>query len=113
MKFDDYQMRAKKYDQFDDTNDPKEVGLIEKVLGLPGEAGEVADKFKKVLRDKDGKITSFELEEIKKELGDVLWYVAAISRDLGISLSEIAECNLEKLESRYQRGKIGGSGDNR
>ncbi len=113
MEFDDYQKRAKKYDQFDDTDDPKEVGLIEKVLGLPGEAGEVADKFKKVLRDKDGKITSLELEEIKKELGDVLWYLAAISRDLGISLSEVAEGNLEKLESRYQRGKIGGSGDNR
>ena len=113
MKFDDYQQKAKKYDQFDNTSDPKEVGLIEKVLGLPGEAGEVADKFKKVLRDKDGKIDNSEREEIKKELGDVLWYLAAIARDLGIPLSEVAEGNLAKLESRYQRGKLGGSGDNR
>jgi len=113
MEFDDYQRRAKKYDQFDDTSNPKEVGLIEKVLGLPGEAGEVADKFKKILRDKDGEIGESEKEEIKKELGDVLWYLAAVSRDLGILLSEVAEGNLEKLESRYQRGKLGGSGDNR
>ena len=113
MEFDEYQRRAKKYDQFDETDNPKEVGLIEKVLGLPGEAGEVADKFKKALRDKDGELSREDLEGIEKELGDVLWYVAAIARDLGMPLSEVAKGNLAKLESRYQRGKIGGSGDNR
>ena len=113
MEFDDYQKKAKKYDQFENTSDPKEAGLMEKVLGLPGEAGEVADKFKKILRDKDGKIGVEEKEEIKKELGDVLWYVAAVARNLGLPLSEVAKGNLEKLESRYQRGKLGGSGDNR
>lgn len=113
MEFDEYQKKAKKYDQFDETNNPKEAGLIEKVLGLTGEAGETADKFKKVIRDKNGEMGADETEEIKKELGDVLWYVAAIARDLRIPLSEVAEGNLEKLESRYQRGKIGGSGDNR
>ena len=113
MELDEYQRQAKKYDQFEETDSPKEVGLIEKVLGLPGEAGEVADKFKKVLRDKDGGMDKEDREGIKKELGDVLWYVAAIARDLGMPLSEVAEGNLEKLESRYQRGRISGSGDNR
>lgn len=111
--FNNYQDKAAKYDQFELTDDLTNPGMFEKVLGLTGEAGEVADKVKKIVRDKNGKVTEEDRKEIAKELGDVMWYVASIARYLGISLSEVAQMNLDKLESRYQRGKIGGDGDNR
>ncbi len=82
-------------------------------LGLSGEAGEVADKVKKVLRDKNGSFDLLSKESIKLELGDVLWYVAQLSSELGFELEEIASANLEKLLSRSLRGKISGDGDNR
>ena len=82
-------------------------------LGLTGEAGEVVDKIKKVIRDEGGIPTKEKVVEIKKELGDVLWYLAQLSTELGIKLSEVAEGNLEKLASRKVRGKLHGNGDNR
>ena len=113
MKFDDYQNRTKKYDFFEPTGSLKDAGCIEKALGLTGEAGEVADKIKKIIRDKDGKISDEDRAAVAKELGDTLWYLAAIARYLDISLSEVAKGNIEKLESRYQRNKLHGEGDNR
>jgi len=82
-------------------------------LGLVGEAGEVAEKIKKVLRDEEGTLSDEKKEEIKKELGDVLWYLAALSRELGFTLQDVAEKNIEKLMSRKERGALHGSGDNR
>jgi len=82
-------------------------------LGLCGEAGEVAEKVKKLLRDSDGVLTAEKREEIKKEMGDVLWYLAALATDLGLSLTDVANSNIEKLLSRQARGTIKGSGDNR
>jgi len=82
-------------------------------LGLTGEAGEVAEKIKKVLRDKNGLIDKNTRQELKKELGDVLWYLANLATEIGLSLEEIARTNLKKLASRKKRGKIHGSGDNR
>ena len=82
-------------------------------LGLAGEAGEVADKVKKVIRDNGGIFDKPSIEAIKLELGDVLWYVAQLSTELGIELDEVAEANIAKLSSRSIRGNIGGSGDNR
>ena len=85
-------------------------------LGLSGEAGEVADKVKKIIRgDFRDNPEGFEehLAEIAKEVGDVLWYVAAVADDLDISLSAIAQANLDKLRSRQERDEIQGSGDNR
>ena len=113
MGFDEYQKKAAKYDLAEATTDLKAVGFIEKVLGLVGEAGETADKIKKVLRDKDGVVSDEDRELIIKELGDTLWYVASISRYLDVPLSEVANGNIEKLESRYQRNQIHGEGDKR
>lgn len=91
---------------------PKEYKTIYPALGMTGEAGEVADKVKKVLRDakvvRDGSgaivLHDRQREELAKEVGDVLWYVAALSYDLGYTLDEIARMNYEKLKSRQQRG---------
>jgi NTP pyrophosphatase (non-canonical NTP hydrolase) len=82
-------------------------------LGLCGEAGEVAEKIKKVVRDDGGVCSEEKKQEIKKELGDVLWYVAQVATEMGLSLDDIATFNLEKLLSRLERGVIHGSGDNR
>ena len=82
-------------------------------LGLVGEAGEVADKLKKVIRDNDGVLTDPIRDAVAKELGDVLWYLAVLANELGYDLSTIAENNLLKLLSRQQRGVLSGSGDSR
>ena len=87
--------------------------MLEKVFGLVGEAGEVADKFKKILRDKGGIATDEEKKELAKELGDVLWYINSVGLYLGVPLEEIAQSNLDKVLSRKERGVIQGSGDNR
>jgi len=87
--------------------------IIYPTLGLCGEAGEVAEKVKKVLRDSKGVFTEEKKEEIKKELGDVLWYINALSTDLGFTLEEVATLNIEKLFKRKSENKIQGSGDNR
>lgn len=91
-------------------NDP---AFIAKILGLVGEAGEVAEKIKKIVRDKEGKISSDDKQEIKKELGDVLWYVAVMADYLDVELEDVAMTNVDKLMSRKQRGVSRGSGDNR
>ena len=92
-----------------------EVGSnpIYPTLGLTGEAGEVSDKVKKVLRDRGGEFDRESREAIKLELGDVLWYVAQLSSELGFSSDEVAASNLEKLSSRSSRGRLSGSGDQR
>jgi NTP pyrophosphatase (non-canonical NTP hydrolase) len=82
-------------------------------LGLAGEAGEVADKIKKILRDKNGQISKEDRQEISRELGDVLWYIAQLATELNLSLDEVAQNNLTKLLSRLERNVIGGNGDNR
>ena len=91
---------------------PPEAAIVYPTLGLSGEAGEVSEKVKKVLRD-DGGDFSRKRAEIAKELSDVLWYAAAVARDLGYTLQEIADINLTKLASRAERGVLNGSGDNR
>jgi len=87
--------------------------VIYPALGLASEAGEVVGKVKKVLRDQGGDFASAPLEAIKDELGDVLWYVAVLAGDLGLSLDEIAAANLGKLTSRKERGRLSGGGDRR
>lgn len=83
------------------------------VLGICGEAGEIAEKFKKILRDKDGKINKEFKESVAKEVGDVLWYLAVLCDLLDIKLGDVAQANVDKLASRRDRGVLKGSGDNR
>ena len=80
-------------------------------LGLAGETGEVCEKLKKAIRDEGGAISAERKTLIAKELGDVLWYVSALSSELGLDLEEIAAGNLAKLAARKLAGKIHGSGD--
>jgi NTP pyrophosphatase (non-canonical NTP hydrolase) len=82
-------------------------------LGMSGETGEVSEKIKKTLRDENAILTDEKKREILKEIGDVIWYAAALSRELGFSLEEAAQANLDKLISRRERGVLRGSGDNR
>lgn len=82
-------------------------------LGLTEEAGEVAGKIKKLFRNNDGVVTEELRQDIKKELGDVLWYLTKLGHHFGMTLEEIAVANVEKLNSRMQRGTIKGEGDNR
>jgi NTP pyrophosphatase (non-canonical NTP hydrolase) len=82
--------------------------IIYPALGLGNEAGEVQGKVKKWLRD-----DTFDKSAIAAEIGDVLWYIAALCRDLEIDMADVAVANLVKLKSRQERGTIQGSGDNR
>lgn len=82
-------------------------------LGLVGEAGEVAEKVKKIIRDGDGTLTDPDRDKIAKELSDVCWYVAVLAYELDYTLEEIMQMNLDKLRSRKERGVLSGSGDNR
>lgn len=86
-------------------------GLVYVSLGLAGEAGEVANKVKKVLRDSNGNLELPMRLKLADELGDVLWYVAMFAKELDFTLDDIAKANLDKLASRAERGAIQGSGD--
>lgn len=109
MEFGEYENKAKQTAIY-----PKEIGLIYCVLGLTGESGEVANKVKKIYRDEAGSLALFETcSFVLEELGDVLWYVTMTARELGSSLEEVAELNVNKLSSRSERGKLQGSGDER
>ena len=83
------------------------------MLGLAGETGETSEKLKKAIRDDGGIVTEERRAAIKKELGDVLWYIAALSTELNLDLQEIAEENLAKLAKRKVEAKLHGDGDNR
>ena len=109
MNFDNYQIKARKTAIYPN----KDSNFIYPTLGLVGESGEVAEKIKKILRDKNGTIDNETKLAIKKELGDVLWYLSNLCDELKISLDDVALTNIEKLNLRLSRGKISGSGDNR
>ena len=83
------------------------------IMGLAGEAGEVANKYKKIIRDKSGIMDHEDEVGIVDELGDVLWYIARIVDELGYGFEDLTGVNYQKLQSRIERGVIGGSGDNR
>jgi len=109
LDFNSYQQAAAQTAAYPDLGN----NFIYPTLGLVGEAGEVAEKIKKVLRDDDGQLSAEKKQELMKELGDVLWYLARLAAELGLELEQVAQRNLAKLTSRQERGKLGGSGDNR
>jgi NTP pyrophosphatase (non-canonical NTP hydrolase) len=87
--------------------------LVYFTLGLTGEAGEVADKIKKIYRDKQGVLSPEDREAIISEMGDVLWYIAMLADELDVDLSVVAHNNITKLRDRQVRGTLRGSGDDR
>src|SRR5437867_3395781 len=107
MTFDDYQKKALA------TAIDNDVELMHRALGLAGEAGEVASKLTKWLRDHKHDESKLDKEALAKELGDVLWFTATLADYLGFSLNKIAEDNIKKLSDRQKRGVISGSGDSR
>ena len=109
MNFNEYQKEARK------TAIYPQIGhnLVYPVLGLTGESGEVAENVKKLIRDKDSIKDDEFVSEITKELGDVLWYVAAICSELGLPMQVVAKLNLAKLSNRMKHENLSGSGDNR
>lgn len=113
MNIDEYQKQAIKTAY----TDSKYAGsIMEKTIwamGVAGEAGEVVEKWKKIVAYKKGKISQEDLNELAKELGDVVWYIAVMAHSLDLSLDDIMSRNLQKLASRQQRGVIKGKGDNR
>jgi NTP pyrophosphatase (non-canonical NTP hydrolase) len=106
---DEYQRLSRKTAMVVKTDHP----IVYPTLGLTNEAGEFAGKVKKIFRDKNGVIDDTDREALKQELGDVLWYVAQIATELGVSLEDVASSNLTKLFDRLERNQIKGSGDNR
>lgn len=92
---------------------PIDRGLEYAILGLTSEAGEIAGAYKKIIRDKEGRLDADNSVNLIKELGDVLWYAAAVARELGTTLEVVGQMNLNKLASRQARGTLQGSGDNR
>lgn len=122
MNFKEYQKKAKQtamYMKGFDKKYPLVKDEIRKIIALSyvmnglGEVGEIQNKFKKIIRDDACVVTEEFKQDMMKELGDVLWYCANICEELGLSLDEVAEKNVEKLFSRQQRGVLTGSGDNR
>lgn len=114
MTFEEYQQKAITTDLAGGKPQPiTSPAFYDKLLGLVGETGEVAEKFKKIYRDNNSQISPDQLQEIQKELGDVLWYISVMSTYLGLSFDELATKNIAKLIDRKARGKNGGSGDNR
>lgn len=109
MNFEDYEDKILERASYPNMGN----NLTYPVLGINGEAGEVAEKLKKIIRDKSGVISKSDRIEIAKELGDVLWYLTMCCRELGISISEVAAMNLQKIDDRHKRNVCRGSGDNR
>ena len=109
MNFEEYQEKSRVTAKYPDAG----KNFVYPTLGLSGEAGEVAEKIKKVLRDSGGIVDDAVREDIKKELGDVFWYVTQLAAELNISLNDVAESNIKKLYDRMERGVLGGNGDNR
>ncbi len=111
MDFKEYEKQAAATAHF--TDKQQEYILAYLALGVAGEAGEVAEKIKKILRNDNGVVSPEKRDAVKSEVGDVLWYLSQLSRALGFSFDEAAETNLAKLADRAARGVIKSEGDNR
>lgn len=113
MRLNDYQRKALSTGFYPGRGTGNLSALSYCTLKLNGEAGEIAEKIGKTIRDDDGVITVDKKESLKKELGDVLWYIAALADELNINLEDVAEANLFKLAERQKNNTLKGSGDDR
>lgn len=109
MTFNEYQTAALRTSRGKNANNE----LLHLVLGLVGESGEIAEKMKKLIRDKESDESQIDRQDIAKELGDVLWYIAVLADYLEIEFDDIAKTNIVKLADRQKRNVLQGSGDNR
>ena len=109
MEFNEYQKKSWETAVYPNKGD----NITYPALGLGGESGEVLEKIKKIIRDDNHEVSEVKKEELSKEIGDVLWYIAALSMELGLDLNDIAQKNVDKLQSRKERNVLHGSGDNR
>lgn len=112
MDFDEYQRLASRTATWSDTQG-EEYKLLYVTLGICGESGEIAEKVKKLLRNDGGVISEEKREALKSEIGDVLWYLSQLARELGIPFSDAAAYNIKKLADRAERGVIKSQGDTR
>jgi NTP pyrophosphatase (non-canonical NTP hydrolase) len=110
MQFKNYQAKAMSTAVYPGRG---EGNWIYPALGLAGETGEICEKIKKAIRDDGGIITPERLADLSKELGDVLWYIAALCVELGLDMDKVASANIAKLAARKRAGRIHGSGDHR
>lgn len=109
MDFNEYQLKARETAIYPNIDKNWQYTII----GLQGEIGELSNKCKKILRDDNQKITEIKREEIKSEVGDIIWYLAMTCCEFGLNFDDVAKENLIKLAKRRQEGKVGGYGDHR
>lgn len=107
MDFKEYQEKSKETAHYPSIGQ----SFVYPTIGLVGEAGEIAEKVKKIFRDSNGEVSDENRDLIKKELGDVLWYVAQLATEFGFELNDVAEGNIKKLRDRKERGVLQGNGD--
>ena len=108
MEFDEYQKLAARTAQY--AKSDEEFVLMYLCMGLAGESGEVIEKIKKIIRNDKGTITDGKREDVKKELGDTLWYLSQLARAVGLSFDDVAAANIKKLAARAPRGVIKSEG---
>jgi len=113
MDFSEYQRRTADTDVGTSAQDNLKPGWMYYVLGIGGEAGEFLEKVKKLFRDHGGVVDEKFRAAVTKEIGDILWYMARLCYFIGIDFNNVALTNLAKLESRMERGKLHGDGDDR
>ena len=113
MDLNHYQTRAMQTAIYPEVGEAAVAGVIYTSLGLVGEAGEIANKVKKIIRDSGGELSNERQNDLLDELGDVLWYVAMLAVELDANLADVAAHNLRKLKERASKGALGGSGDHR
>jgi NTP pyrophosphatase (non-canonical NTP hydrolase) len=110
LELNDYQQKTRQTAIYSDSGTKSYTAINYTTLGLVGEAGELANVWKKALRDGD---FAGARERMRYELGDVLWYLARLGDELGMKLEEVAQCNIDKLKDRKARNRLGGSGEDR
>lgn len=113
IDFDEYQKRANETAIYPEAGTGSVAAVSYVTHGLTGEAGEIANKVKKILRDAKGRLTLENRMALQKEVGDVLWYVNALCRELGMTMKEVAILNILNLAERKKKGTLQGEGDDR